>query len=109
VPWTKAVALVGSEARLVAGRDHGTVNGYRKHGVPIQEIGHEVLAALSARTGGPLIPREDILLLRDFAARVAGYKQLRRVILALADCDTEAKMFDRAMRRAEELEQEGLP
>lgn len=51
----------------------------------------------------PSISHADARAFHDFTARVAGHKQLRRVVIALAGDPSEARLFKRAMKRAEEL------
>lgn len=55
-------------------------------------------------TGGQLEPPAEIAALgafREFASVVGGHKQLRKVVLALAETEDERKMFDDAMTAAE--------
>jgi hypothetical protein len=61
-----------------------------------------------AEHGKPGHARKDAVLFRNFTARVAGHKQLRRVIEALAEDSREKQFFKRAMKRAEALERESI-
>ena len=69
---------------------------------PIPRLARRVLRDY---VGDPdVVSRADYALFYEFTARVAGHKQLRRVVRALADNEEEEARFERAMQRAEELE-----
>lgn len=80
VPWRDAVLFVGSEEALKAGRDPGTLVGYRNDGVPIQEIGDAVLAVANGKRvipAAPSVPRHKAVWYRNARTFTAMVEALR--------------------------------
>lgn len=95
----QAIARAGSGEALaeLLGTKPGNVSNYKKRGVP-------TAWAMLLRwwlVTGEWEPPSEAAIYREFTAAVAGHKQLRKVVLALADSE-EVPLFERAMKQVSE-------
>lgn len=98
-----AIRLAGGPGRLAAllGTVQSNVNKFRDDAIPRHWW---LVLRWYVATGGQLEPPAEIAALgkfREFASVVGGYKQLRKVVLALAETEHDRQMFDDAMTAAE--------
>jgi hypothetical protein len=97
VSWAEAVLIAGSEEQLKALQNYKTWKGWERRGrVPVSSLAPALLAWWRA---GPAERLGNLDRFRDFTARVAGHKQLRKVVMALAD-DLERDFFEAVMGEA---------